>query len=196
MAICTWCQQEMHDRIGCNLTVFGDFEDLQPRRRIPFGKEMGSVGQQEHCPDCLSPIDAFHHPGCDIEQCPRCDKQAVTCGCAVQFRPSAKALAATLDIYRRDNQVVSETEILVYTDIYALDIYPVTSIFHWPQGVDPLGWWFFAEEREVTSEILRVTPVGILIEKDPELVKLLELPAGKKAFRDEDSSDWDILDID
>lgn len=196
MAVCTWCQQEMHDRIGCNLTVFGDFEDLQPRQRIPFGKESMDIGQYENCPDCLSPTGAYHHPGCDIEQCPCCNKQAITCGCAVQFRPSAKALGAALDAYRKEHEIAPETETLVYTDIYALDKYQVTSVFHWTDGADPLGWWFFAEEREVSAEILRVTPVGVLLQRDPDLSKMLQLPAGKKAFREENSSDWDILDID
>ncbi|HNH72794.1 MAG TPA: hypothetical protein PLF23_03420, partial [Candidatus Obscuribacter sp.] len=120
----------------------------------------------------------------------------LTCGCAVQFRPSAEVLMAALDAYGNDREGGYGTETLVYTDIYALDKYPVTSVFHWPSGADPLGWWFFAEERQVSAAILRVTPFKVLAAKDSEIARMLQLPAGKKAFREGRSSDWDILDID
>jgi len=196
MAVCAWCCQEMHARIGCTVTVFNHFEDNEPRPRIPFGGELLDLGRHEYCPDCLSPLQGFHHPGCDIEQCPCCNKQALTCGCAVQFRPSAEVLMAALDAYGNDREGGYGTETLVYTDIYALDKYPVTSVFHWPSGADPLGWWFFAEERQVSAAILRVTPFKVLAAKDSEIARMLQLPAGKKAFREGRSSDWDILDID
>ncbi|MCA9804731.1 MAG: hypothetical protein KC777_22325 [Cyanobacteria bacterium HKST-UBA02] len=128
------------------LAVFNDFRDEQPRRRILFGSEEMTAGAKwEHCPDCLAPIGTFHHPGCDIEQCPCCNKQAISCNCVVQF---------------------------------------------------PLEWWFFAEEREVSQEILRVAPIDKIVENDPGLARMLKLPEGKKAFREEDSDDWEIRDID
>jgi hypothetical protein len=34
------------------------------------------------CPDCGVGRGGIHHPGCDIEQCPRCHEQLITCDCA------------------------------------------------------------------------------------------------------------------
>ena len=33
------------------------------------------------CHDCATPTGALHHPGCDMEDCPRCLGQAISCGC-------------------------------------------------------------------------------------------------------------------
>ena len=196
MAVCNWCQLEMHDRIGCTVKSYNDFKDNLPRDRIPFDSEANSnSGSFEHCSDCLSPVGSLHHPGCDIEECPCCNEQSITCNCTVQFRPSTSALESVLATYKEKFPNLPEGTMLVYTDIFALGDNSVTSIFHWPDDADSLGWWFFAEEREVSIDILRVSPIEALLQKDPQLAKMMELPTGKKAFREEDSQDWDILDI-
>ena len=33
------------------------------------------------CDDCGVPRGALHLLGCDLEPCPRCEGQAITCGC-------------------------------------------------------------------------------------------------------------------
>lgn len=199
----------MHDRVGCTVEEYGDFADGEARRRVAFGDETNiDLGDREDCPDCLVPPNTFHHPGCDIEQCARCGEQSLTCDCSVQFRPSPETLDAALAGYRVEHGEPNATqkpdawphavapETLVFTDVWALGDYPVTSVFHWPPGSDPLGWWFFAEEREVSAEILRVTPLQVLVADDGKLAPLLTLPPGKKAFRDGRSDEWDIMDID
>jgi hypothetical protein len=33
------------------------------------------------CHDCAVTLGQFHHFGCDMEQCPRCEGQLLSCGC-------------------------------------------------------------------------------------------------------------------
>lgn len=72
-------------------------------RRIPYGDERrygdnhggdgSGLSLREHwatqgisvatkeCHDCGTPSDGLHHPGCDMEECPRCRQQAIGCRC-------------------------------------------------------------------------------------------------------------------
>lgn len=194
MAICTFCQQEMHDQLGCIVETFDDFSDGIRRARVRFGHEQESINAT-NCPDCLVPVEHFHHPGCDIEQCPCCANQAVSCSCSVQFRPTTEAMHAALTEYLSTQS--NDGELLVYTDVYALGEYPVTSVFHCKSGgTAQLEWWLFAEEREVCADVLRVAPLNVLLSKDPKLNWIFDLPEGKKAFRDEDADQWFVSDID
>ena len=44
--------------------------------RVPLGADYGT-----HCPDCLVEVGQLHVPGCDLEVCPRCAQQVMTCRC-------------------------------------------------------------------------------------------------------------------
>lgn len=88
MAICTECNQEMTTATGCSAEQFDDFSDKVVRDRIrfgdetrfgPWGVERGAVGTR--CHDCGVEFGQFHHPGCDVEECPRCHRQAISCDC-------------------------------------------------------------------------------------------------------------------
>ncbi len=52
---------------------------------FPDGKILEAIPyniQSEHrCHDCNIMPGGFHHPGCDMERCPRCDEQLISCGC-------------------------------------------------------------------------------------------------------------------
>lgn len=50
--------------------------------RVPFGKESDGP-DTSHCGDCAVMVDQFHVPGCDIEECPRCGGQLLSCDCEV-----------------------------------------------------------------------------------------------------------------
>ncbi len=68
--------------IGCNEDAFRvGGSDYEPVR---WGDERGYrfvVHVTSHCGDCGVPMGGVHHHGCDLEQCPACDGQAITCGC-------------------------------------------------------------------------------------------------------------------
>ena len=39
------------------------------------------TGQPQPCGDCAVPVGAYHIPGCDVEECPRCHGQSISCDC-------------------------------------------------------------------------------------------------------------------
>jgi hypothetical protein len=47
--------------------------------RIPYGR--GRRLPSATCGDCAVRRGQLHVPGCDLEVCPECGGQAITCGC-------------------------------------------------------------------------------------------------------------------
>lgn len=41
----------------------------------------GAIGFIRICHDCGAKIGEFHQPGCDMEECPFCNDQLISCGC-------------------------------------------------------------------------------------------------------------------
>ena len=82
MAVCEWCGREMTASAACTVETYADFPDGIERPRVRWGAEADWPHTEgKPCGDCLTPWGEFHHPGCDIEECPRCGGQAISCGC-------------------------------------------------------------------------------------------------------------------
>ncbi len=52
-------------------------------KRIPYGNEVSYDFEtwNEYCPDCMAAIGEFHYDKCDIEICPKCRAQLLSCDC-------------------------------------------------------------------------------------------------------------------
>jgi hypothetical protein len=50
--------------------------------RVRYGEEPDDWGaDRQPCHDCAAIKGQFHVPSCDVERCPRCGGQAITCDC-------------------------------------------------------------------------------------------------------------------
>ena len=55
--------------------------------RIRFGKEIGDWGTVK-CGDCACIIGQYHRLGCDVERCPNCGRQLISCPCEFEVNGS------------------------------------------------------------------------------------------------------------
>ena len=83
MAVCSTCKQEMTDpaTVTCKQEVkFPDGTTMAP---IPYAPSVRvrALPDGGRCHDCGISPGGFHHPGCDMELCPRCGEQLIGCGC-------------------------------------------------------------------------------------------------------------------
>jgi hypothetical protein len=78
MAICEACNREMLTADSCS----------ERQGHIPYGLETVWAKYKIHilpdrCDDCNVKLGSFHHLECDMEECPNCHEQILSCKCPV-----------------------------------------------------------------------------------------------------------------
>ena len=86
MAKCECCGLVMRSSKGCTYPMVEYSGKKYWRQKV--GDE-GWVKPGKRCGDCGALYGYFHHPGCDLERCPVCGDQLLSCDCNITmyYRP-------------------------------------------------------------------------------------------------------------
>lgn len=78
MAVCEACNRDMLETGTCDpIPVKIDGKLWKPIAYVA-PEEITPVWR---CHDCNVMPGGLHHPGCDMERCPKCKGQLISCGC-------------------------------------------------------------------------------------------------------------------
>ena len=80
MAICDDCKQEMLDPATTSCTLNGIMVMCES---VVYERDSSYFDNNQRCHDCgiENKPGNIHHQGCDMEQCPICGGQLISCGC-------------------------------------------------------------------------------------------------------------------
>ena len=83
MAICSWCNKEMLDEnvVTCIGNLEIEFSTGEVLAAIKYNPQYENMSENQRCHDCNVKVGGYHHPGCDMEICPKCDGQLLSCDC-------------------------------------------------------------------------------------------------------------------
>ncbi len=94
MVACEDCNREMTTAASCTADALVIQGERFPRVR----QVRAPTGPRGRCGDCGIQRGGFHHLGCDLESCPRCQRQLVSCRCPdVPKDEIARSLVAVAD---------------------------------------------------------------------------------------------------
>ena len=77
MATCDDCDLEMNEAGSCVVDEFL----IRGERFARIRQVSPPVGPNGRCGECGIQRMGFHHFGCDMEPCPKCRRQLLSCGC-------------------------------------------------------------------------------------------------------------------
>lgn len=67
--------------MASSCTVAAFHLDGRPVEMIAYGADPAERAPGLRCADCGVVLGGLHHPGCDVQRCPSCGGQMVSCGC-------------------------------------------------------------------------------------------------------------------
>jgi hypothetical protein len=74
MAICEVCGKEMLNHVSC----IGKYIEIEG---VKYPRIRYELGATRPCHDCACKGGDLHHWGCDMERCPKCGQQLISCDC-------------------------------------------------------------------------------------------------------------------
>jgi len=84
-AVCQGCHKPMAPHNGC--TVSHIYMNGKKYERIKAGATPGfddDMSETDVCHDCNAGAGQYHHFGCDMERCPCCLHQVISCDCFLE----------------------------------------------------------------------------------------------------------------
>ena len=91
MALCPACKREMLKVDGCTYNYMESDDGREVFKRIKVGDPGDMVAEHcsvdpatYRCGDCGAKWGHYHHPGCDLESCPVCGEQLISCACNLE----------------------------------------------------------------------------------------------------------------
>lgn len=83
MSECKFCHKDMSadETRGCTGNEAITYADGETYPTVSYFNEYREDEPDHHCHDCNVSVGQKHHPGCDMEECPRCHGQLISCGC-------------------------------------------------------------------------------------------------------------------
>ena len=77
----------------------------------------------------------------------------------------------------------------VFTTKFVLrDKFPIVYVTHDEDG----DWQFFSGHENITDKDIMIVSLGEIIEYDPSINEVSDLPQGKEAFRENQNASWEI----
>ena len=87
MTQCNDCSQEMREADSCsqNALIF----EREGKLPLVYMRNSTYFDDNERCHDCgiVNKPGNVHHAGCDMERCPLCGCQLISCGCCADNIP-------------------------------------------------------------------------------------------------------------